>query len=323
MVSVIVIIALVVTGGAGVSVVADNSLPGDALYAVKININEGFRSALAVGAEAEARLAAKLADRRLQEAEQLAVRGRLNAETAMVIKERFAVHVSTVVESTADLEAKSDFVAVTDVNSAFEANLRAHERVLLRMQGEAAVQAEIQALLDLVRDNVSTASAASARAENSIAAQGGAEVEAAARGKLTAAENKVSEAQSFIAKIKSRASASVTAEAEARLEVAVNTIAAGKVKLDASAYGEAFAQFQKAIRIASEAQILAAARGALGVDVGADGSVRVGGGAPPAAPPAEGGVGVEGEADADVEAGAGSGGVEVEGDIEGGLEVDL
>lgn len=59
--------------GSSVSFAAENTLPGDLLYPVKINLNEKVRDALAITPQAKADWAVQKAERRLVEAEKLAV----------------------------------------------------------------------------------------------------------------------------------------------------------------------------------------------------------------------------------------------------------
>lgn len=78
MISAILFAMFVLSGG--VSYAAEGSLPGDALYPVKININEEVRSSLAIGARADAEFARKQLERRAGEAETLEKENRLSGE---------------------------------------------------------------------------------------------------------------------------------------------------------------------------------------------------------------------------------------------------
>ncbi|MBI2035862.1 MAG: hypothetical protein HYT12_04275 [Candidatus Liptonbacteria bacterium] len=258
---IILIVLILFAGGTGVSIVADNSLPGDALYGVKVGVNENVRLALAISEESRGTLSGKLADRRLAEAEQLIAESRLNAELALKIKTNFKKHADKIVKISSDLEAKNKLESVGEVNSEFEARLRAHERVLAEFRvTDPELQGEVSALLELVRNNISTANSASIGVEAKLVAAGGPEIESAAKGKLKATESKIKEVESFIAKSKAKSKPETTLDAEARLQVAKNTLEAGKVKLNAAQYGEAFQYFQKSIRVASEAQALLSAK---------------------------------------------------------------
>jgi len=63
----VVIIALLLATSGGTVAAAENSLPGDLLYSVKLNVNERVMSATAFSDEAKADFEAKLSERRLQE----------------------------------------------------------------------------------------------------------------------------------------------------------------------------------------------------------------------------------------------------------------
>ena len=79
-------ILLIVLLGGGVSFAAEGALPGDALYPVKVGVNERVRAALALGLEADAEWNVRQIERRLEEAEELSAEGELNAETRTEIE---------------------------------------------------------------------------------------------------------------------------------------------------------------------------------------------------------------------------------------------
>ena len=80
----IAILIAVVIGG-GTSFAAQGAVPGDFLYPVKTEVNESVRSAFTFGADAEARLQAKLIEERTSEAKELEARGELEGETALTL----------------------------------------------------------------------------------------------------------------------------------------------------------------------------------------------------------------------------------------------
>src|SRR3989344_3515573 len=93
------IIALVIAVSGGVSVAAETSVPGDALYSIKTSVNEKVRSALATSAEAEAEWEARLAERRLEEAAKLEARGDLAPGIATKLNAEFATHAEAALEA--------------------------------------------------------------------------------------------------------------------------------------------------------------------------------------------------------------------------------
>lgn len=112
----IVLIALTVTGG-GTMALAQNSVPGDTLYPVKIHVNENMRGAFAIGSDAEARLQAELLKERVEEAEELAAAGRLEGEVAATAE--------TNIVSQAEAFQHAAFSADADVATAVRADLSA------------------------------------------------------------------------------------------------------------------------------------------------------------------------------------------------------
>ena len=254
---VILIIALLI--GGGTSFAAESALPEDVLYPVKISVNEEVRSFVAFSNEAQAKWDARRAERRLEEAEKLAAEGRLNAETRAQIESRFESHAEAFQERTERVEVRQDTKGSFEMNSNFEASLKAHERVLAQIAAEkASVRGEVESLLLEVRTRLKATAKARSNAEAKVSAEVNGEFKTAAEGKLRGAENKISEVHGFIARIKSSVSATAYAQAEARLNAAAEVVARGKAEMEAQTYGKAFASFQEAIRIAQEAKLLVA-----------------------------------------------------------------
>lgn len=122
------IVALLLSGS--VSYAAEGSLPGDTLYPIKTEVNERVMGALALSDEAEAHLEAKLAAKRLDEAEKLAKKGKLDAQASAEIENRFENHADRSKEHIARLEAVSKFDAAAKANADFEAAIAAHQAIL-------------------------------------------------------------------------------------------------------------------------------------------------------------------------------------------------
>lgn len=253
----ILIIALFV--GGGTSFAAENALPGDTLYPVKISVNEEIRNFIAISDEARADWNARRAERRLEEAEKLAIEGRFNTETRADLESRLESHVEAFAERAEKIEAKQDTRASFEIHSNFEASLEAHERVLaLIAEEKAEVRGEVESFLIGVRTRLNAISRARSNAEAKVSSETGVQFKTAAEGKLRAAENKIREVRGFLARIKMSVSASSHADAEAELKVAENVVARGKTEMEAETYGKTFISFQEALRIAQEAKLLVA-----------------------------------------------------------------
>lgn len=264
----LVIILLLLIGG-GVSVTAENAVPGDMLYPVKVKVNEEVRAQLSVSAEAKADWEVKRAERRFEEVEKLATDGRLTAEITAEIEERFNAHVAAFDASATEVSTEGNIAGAAEARSGLETALRVHEEILSHITvTNSQASAAMGAFITNVRAKLSAQAQARAKAEASVFASGGAEVQTAAEGKRKAAENKIAEVEKYIAREKASVSAEVSAEAEARLALAKQAIVRGGGKIDAGSYGEAFVSFQEAMRLAQEAKLIFMTKERLKIEVG-------------------------------------------------------
>lgn len=155
--------------GGGTSIAAQNALPGDMLYPVKVNVNEEFRSMLTFGNEAEAKFHAEKAAERIEEAEKLAAEGRLTAEAQADINANFKEHVSEVRERISEFESEGKYDTAASVNAEFESALRARETALVTVEGEHAdMRSTVDPVLVQLRAQISETTSARVRSENKI-----------------------------------------------------------------------------------------------------------------------------------------------------------
>lgn len=259
------IIALIVSGGVGVA--AQNSLPGNVLYPVKINVNEKLEGLLSVSAKAKADFEAVLASRRLQEAEELSSEGKLDDQIATDIQANFEEHANAAEKGVSDLKTDNDLESASEVAADFESSLHSHETILvtLSLKGDEENRNAIGSVIKKLDSELKDTDKVRSDVEVKIKSSKGPEVQAAAEGKMTAAQNKIDEVSKFIAN--ANVATSTMVEAQAKLTVAKSTFAQGKIKLDAKAYGEAFVLFQNSIRLAQEAKMTLESRDELDIDV--------------------------------------------------------
>lgn len=154
--------ALLLVAGGGVSFAAENALPGNPLYAVKRSITEPVRAALAVTAEEKASWSAEAASRRLAEAEALASRGALDAQTARNLGDDFEQSAKAAADELAVLrETNPDEANVASAKLA--ASLSAHESVLGALGG-AVGASHVQETALRVRASIAAGSGERVRA---------------------------------------------------------------------------------------------------------------------------------------------------------------
>ncbi len=144
------IAALLFIGG-GASVVANNSVPGDALYGLKIGVNEKIEAALSFSDEAKADEHLEAIAERHAEGKKLEAQGKLSAEAKADLNANIdaharafttalaAVKASGNAEATAQLEAKlqAALEAAASANANVDANANANANVNSNSQGSA------------------------------------------------------------------------------------------------------------------------------------------------------------------------------------------
>ena len=80
--------------------------------------------------KAKAELQSRLAERRLLEAQRLAVTGKLTPESSRILEEKLAVHVSSVNEQVESLKSTNEVREAVEAGSRLEKTLRSQEKIL-------------------------------------------------------------------------------------------------------------------------------------------------------------------------------------------------
>lgn len=145
--------ALVLCVTLGTSYVAENSLPGQTLYAVKTRVNEPIQGAMALSNVSQVQWSSQLVDRRLSEAESLAQTGQLTPVNQMIIQ--------TAIQNAAeDFDSRLSSLAPKDphdiesVRFNFEQSLDSHESVLSAIgASSSSVDDALRPLLAIVRSH--------------------------------------------------------------------------------------------------------------------------------------------------------------------------
>lgn len=132
------IVGLLMSGS--VSFAAENTVPGDILFPVKVHVNENVRSAIVVTPKAQAAWDVQLVERRLQEVEKLASHDKASPKAQEAAKrnlERYMERAKRDIEKFED-EDEGEHAVLTA--SQLADLLRAHEYVLvgLSLQGATA-----------------------------------------------------------------------------------------------------------------------------------------------------------------------------------------
>jgi len=247
-IAIILIIALV--GGGSASVAAQQALPQDILYPIKININEKVRSALAFSPEAKAEIEVELAEKRVEEAEQLAAEGRLTKAAQAQVEQNFDRHAAKIKEKIEQFSAQGKAEKALELASNLEASLKAHEQILNQLSLKKGNENVKKLALEV---KTKSEEAGDWRAEEESKIKTGVDVKAAVLGRLKAVQNKIEEVEKFIDKAK--VSAEVKTMAEDKLKIAKDLKDKVEVQIEAQEYNEAFLSLAEAHRLAQEAKL--------------------------------------------------------------------
>jgi hypothetical protein len=153
-------------GTGSVSYAAEDALPGDILYSVKVRVNEEVQGVLAVSDEEKVSWAKERAERRVSEASELASQGRLDAEKKETVAHLLEEHTQEAVETIRTLEEK-DPVLGTELSDDLASSLKEHGDTLARIVVNDNTQEDVSSrmLIQTVQQAVADAKDVKAEAE--------------------------------------------------------------------------------------------------------------------------------------------------------------
>lgn len=261
-------LVLILFTGMGTSYAAQNALPGQALYGVKVNLNEVVEGAFALSPVARAEFDAELTTRRLEEAEVLAAANQLTPEVSSELQTRINESASSFNGNIALLAQNEDGLsAAADVQSDLEATLSAHANVLAAI---TATIPETKVALAPIISTVETHVASARQARDDDTALAAATLSVATAGEETADEparvkaaKKKASAQEAVGKVRTLATevsgnASTSAPIARRAQQVEEVAEQGEQYLNSGDYERAADSFETAIRAATQTQVEAA-----------------------------------------------------------------
>lgn len=260
------IITFALLAGGGTSLAAQNAVPGEILYPIKIDVNEKVISALTIGDEAEASLHAKLAKERLEEAEDLAADGKLDAKLALALGTDLKAHSDQAEKLSAKLEAQGDLKTSGNVRSTIEGTFRSYAEVLSGLNGGVSGNNGVSLISDIrTYLNAHTKNKATTTVELS------ADLSASIEDTVEYADTAIARASGSLEAAEGKISAGAYAELESKLDAAIAAHTAAETAFAAKSYTEAYAEAQSAIRLATHVQTKATSMSHLKVRVEAAG----------------------------------------------------
>ena len=258
---------IILTGGS-VSLAAEQALPGDLLYPIKIHVNEEARAEFTFSPRAAARWQVRRVERRLDEADTLSQKGQLTADVRATLKADFDSDSTSAEEKIIQLHAQGDVAGATELANQLEvvlqATLKAHEDIFTdpsdstndpaaSPSGRAPVTATILARLKRVnklRLNLDSSIEEQVSHDPAQNSKNNAELA------LTVATNTMDAVQSYINELRTNTDTEAALTADIKLSLAKDLAAEGKAKLAARAYDDAFRLALQAKKVATEAKAL-------------------------------------------------------------------
>lgn len=121
-------VALIIVLGSGASGVAANSLPGDLLYPIKININEKIELALS-SPKTKIKVQEKLLSHRLDEVVALSVRGNLSEKSVAVVEIGLTKHTDILNKEIIKLRDEKKEDLAIEISENINTSFKAHESI--------------------------------------------------------------------------------------------------------------------------------------------------------------------------------------------------
>ncbi|MDQ5901669.1 MAG: hypothetical protein QG580_384 [Patescibacteria group bacterium] len=137
-----VLVAVLVVGGTGVSYASTDSLPGDKLYTVKVNVNEKIEEKLAFTTEAKVVVQTQKVERRLTEVQKLAETKKLSPEKKEIVKHNLEKNISSVTKTIETLKEEGKTEKALDVVAMVTPVLEAHKEVLVEKNKQEKEEAD-------------------------------------------------------------------------------------------------------------------------------------------------------------------------------------
>ncbi len=242
---------LLIGVGGGISFAAENAVPGDVLYPVKISVNEAVMAKLAFSIEEQARLEAKHAMRRLSEAERLAADLRLDAESNAQLQQAFQGHADRVRKNMSLLAASQDTAVASDIGNDFEATLEAHAAVMQRLADSRQERRPIAALLKEVEHAKQETERSRVTVEIAMSTIPTNERQASAEDSLASAASRLVSMRAALER-----KTNDDSEPHDKLALADSMLTEARGKIDEGSYADGFGLVRRSMRNAEEARLL-------------------------------------------------------------------
>jgi hypothetical protein len=270
----IIAVLIIILGGSSLSLVAEQSLPGDFLYPIKINVNERAKALISISPEAKANFTVWQTERRLQEAAKLAAQGRLDIAAKNDLENNLKNVTFEAKENLTKLSEEKSSRKPLELSSRLEATLKVHATVLSGLtpnQSNKQKATAVRSFKDKIEGEIGAInqirSILEQKTKQELTTTDETEARRITEEKLKNAEAKIAELQKTI----TQAGTVITKAVKTKLQAALDAANESRLLFNQGNLSEAFLLSQKALGLATEAQLFVNTHKQLELDVGTAG----------------------------------------------------
>lgn len=127
---------VLIAGGGTISYASEDTLPGDTLYTVKVNVKEPLEEKLAFTPQAKLEVKTKQVEKRLTEAQTLLQNNDTSPEKHKEVEDRVEKQVEEISQTITELQEKGDVETILSTTSKLQPVLKAHQEALKKEVAE-------------------------------------------------------------------------------------------------------------------------------------------------------------------------------------------
>lgn len=276
---------VLLAGLGGVSYAAEGAVPGDALYSVKVHINETVRTAMAISPEQRVVWETTRVTRRIEEAEALAARGELTQENSTLLSNRVAEHSAALTASLLEAEESEDAATAGDMKAEAALALEGHDDLLLgivasamsSVQGDDMSADDVSLIVEAIRATAASLDDTQEDVQESLTTDGisegvdskesTAEIIVLAKNQYARAEERVAESRAYLVENRDKIGELTALQASRIVRRAEESLHLGELHLEWREYPPATDDFREAQRLAQRAILLVEANIRLAIEV--------------------------------------------------------
>lgn len=131
---------VLIAGGSTISYASEDTLPGDTLYTVKVNVKEPLEEKLAFSPQAKLEVKTKQVEKRLTEAQTLLQNNDTSPEKHKEVESRVEKQVEEISQTITELQEKGDVETILSTTSKLQPVLKAHQEALKEVAENSSSQ---------------------------------------------------------------------------------------------------------------------------------------------------------------------------------------